>query len=213
MTAEDRLERARLLYERAVFGGDMAALEAADRDLDAVEADLALARGRVLHARFLAERQEDARELSLFEQAAGLYHKLGDERGEGESLFWVGTFHQVVRDDHDNALPVLQRSYELASRAGDKVTVSYAVRHLGFEDMAAGRMDAARKRLEESVRLRREAGFMPGVAAGVLALAELAARTGDRDEALALLDEAASVAEASDAHGILRWVAQARAEL
>lgn len=213
MTAEDRLEQARLLYEQAVFGGDMAALEAADRDLDAVEADLALARGRVLHARFLAERQEDPRELSLFEQAAGLYHKLGDERGEGESLFWVGTFHQVVRDDHDNALPALQRSYELASRAGDKVTVSCAVRHLAFEDMAAGRMDAARERLEESVRLRREAGFMPGVAAGVLALAELAARTGDRDEALALLDEAASVAEASDAHGILRWVAQARAEL
>ena len=47
MSAEDRIERARLLYERAVYGGDASALETADRELDAVEADLALARGRV----------------------------------------------------------------------------------------------------------------------------------------------------------------------
>ena len=44
MSAEDRIERARLLYERAVFGGDADALATADRELDAVEADLALAR-------------------------------------------------------------------------------------------------------------------------------------------------------------------------
>jgi hypothetical protein len=50
------------------------------------------------------------------------------------------------------------------------------------------------ERLEESVRLRRELGFTPGVAAGVLALAELAARQGDRDHALALFDEAGSLA-------------------
>jgi hypothetical protein len=36
-------------------------------------------------------------------------------------------------------------------------------------------MAAAKERLEESVRLRRELGFIPGVAGGVLALAELAA--------------------------------------
>jgi len=43
MSAEDRIERSRLLYERAVYGGDADALETADRELDAVEADLALA--------------------------------------------------------------------------------------------------------------------------------------------------------------------------
>jgi hypothetical protein len=36
----DRIERARLLYERSVFDGDASALAAADRELDAVEADL-----------------------------------------------------------------------------------------------------------------------------------------------------------------------------
>jgi hypothetical protein len=83
----------------------------------------------------------------------------------------------------------------------------------GFAEGAAGRMAAAKERLEESVRLRRELGFTPGVAGGVLALAELAARDGKREEALALADEAGSIAEASDAEGALRWVEQFREEL
>ena len=206
-------EQARLLYERAVFYGDDGALPAADLILDTAEAGLALARGRILHARFLAHRQEDPQELALFERAAALYHQLGDACGEGESLFWVGTFHQVVRGDDDAAGPPLERAWSLAQAAGDKLTVSYVVRHLGFAEMAAGRLDGARELLEESVRLRREIGFAPGVAAGVLALAELAARAGDRDRALVLLDEAAAIAVDAGARGILRWADQARQEL
>jgi len=62
------------------------------------------ARGRVIHARFLQQRDEDPDgaaedpgELTSFERAAQLYRALGDKRGEAESLFWVGCFHQVVR--------------------------------------------------------------------------------------------------------------------
>jgi len=47
----------------------------------------------------------------------------------------------------------------------------------------------------------------------MLALAELAARAGDRDRALALLDEAAAIAAETGAGGILRWANQARQEL
>jgi tetratricopeptide (TPR) repeat protein len=205
-------ERARLLYEQAVFDGDDGALTVADRLLDAAEAALSLARGRIMHARFVADRQEDPVELVLFERAAALYHQLGDVRGEGEALFWAGTFHQVVRGDHDAALPMLTRARELATATGDKLTLSYAVRHLGFADMAAGLPDAARELLEESVRLRRDLGFKPGVAAGLLALAGLAARGGDRDRALALFDEAAALAAEAGAHGVLRWIDQARQE-
>jgi hypothetical protein len=95
MTAEGRIDRARLLYERAIFGGDASALAVAERELNGVEADLALARGRVIHARFLEQRNEgteqlneDPNELALFERAAELYQLFGDTRGEGESLFW-----------------------------------------------------------------------------------------------------------------------------
>src|SRR5205814_428005 len=155
--------------------GDASGLGVADRELDAVEADLALARGRIVHGRFLEDRTEDPHELALFERAAQLYRTLGDVRGEAEALFWIGTFYQVVRRDNDAAVPVLDRSSELAAQAGDELTLSYALRHLGIAEHAAGRLDAARERLEESVRLRRELGFLPGVAANLVALTYIAA--------------------------------------
>ena len=220
MSAEDRIERSRLLYERAVYGGDASALAAADRELDGVEADLALARGRVIHTRFLVQLDEDLeqltedpRELALFERATELYRELGDVRGEGESLFWVGCFHQVVPQDDDTSVPLLERSYELGAQAGDKRTMSDALRHLGIAAHRAGRLDTARQRLEESVRLRRDIGLMPGVAANMVGLAYIAAGDGDHDEALALLKEAGAIAGASGAHRIMRQVEESRAQL
>jgi len=220
MSAEDRIERARLLYERAVYGGDASALATADRELDAVEADLALARGRVIHSRFLAQLDEDLdrpaedpRELALFERATQLYRELGDVRGEGESLFWVGCFQQVVRQDDDTAVPILERSYELGAQVGDKRTMSEALRHLGIAAHRAGQLDTARQRLEESTRLRREIGLMPGVAANRVGLAYIAAGSGHRDEALAHLEEAGAIAEASGAHRITLQVEESRAQL
>lgn len=213
MSTDERIERARLLYERAVFGGDASALATAERELNAVEADLALARGRVVHARFLEHRIEDPDELALFQRAAQLYQMLGDTRGEGESLFWVGAFHQVVRHDNAAAVTALERSCELATQVDDKLTMSYALRHLGIAEHTAGRLDASRERLEESVRLRREIGFLPGVAANLVGLAHIAAGQGRRDEALTLVEEAGAIAEANGAQGIVRSVEQARAQL
>ena len=218
--ADDRIERARLHYERSVFGGDASALAAADRELDAVEADLALARGRVIHGRFLEQRnadpgqvQEDPQELALFERAAQLYQLLGDVGGEAASLFWIGCFHQVVRRDNGRAVPVLERSCKLAAQADDKKTMAEALRHQGIAEHAAGRLGTARERLEESVRLRREIGHMPGVAANLVGLAYIAAGQGRRDDALALIEEAGAIAAASGAHGIMRQVEEARTQL
>ncbi|MEU5783581.1 tetratricopeptide repeat protein [Micromonospora lupini] len=208
-----RLTRARERYEQAVFGGDAKPLDEAERDLVALEADTALARGRLLHARFLETGAEDAAELRLFERAAQLYRELGDARGEGESLFWVGTVHQVIRQDQAAADPAFARARELATKAGDDLTLSYVLRHLCFGEQAAGRVDTARELLAESTRLRRELSFTPGVAANLIGLADLAATDGDRDAARDLLDEAAELAAGSGAHGVGRWVQEARAEL
>jgi hypothetical protein len=155
LVESSQLKRTRLLYERALFDGDGSALAAADRELDSVEADLALAlaRGRLIHGRFLEERnddseqaREDPRELALFEQAVHLYQAIGDVRGEAEALFWVGCCHQVVRRDNDAAVPVLERSLEMAAQAGDKMTMSEALRHLGIAGKPTGRADARRVR-------------------------------------------------------------------
>jgi tetratricopeptide (TPR) repeat protein len=218
MSADERIERAGLLYERFAFGGDATVLAAADRELDAVEADLALARGRIIHARFLDQRGKDPEqtaqnphELALFERALQLYRAADDVGGEAESLFWVGCFQQVVRCDNAAAVPVLERSLELAAQVGDKRTMSDALRHLGIAEHTAGRLDAARHRLEESARLRREIGLMPGVAANLVGLTYIAAGQGRRDDALALAAEGGAIAEASSANAILRQIEEARA--
>ncbi|MFJ9348694.1 tetratricopeptide repeat protein [Streptomyces sp. NPDC101237] len=213
MTADTRIEQANLSYERAVFGGDSDTLVNAELGLDAVEADVALARGRVEHARFLDSRVANALELELFERAAELYERIGDVRGEGEALFWVGAFHQVVRDDTETALPAFMRARNLATQADDRLTLSYVLRHLGFADHMAGRLDAAREHFEESTRLRRELGFLPGVAANLITLAELAAEQHQWDDAVALLKEAGELAKDTESHGVLRWVAAARERL
>ena len=165
MSTDDRIVRAREVYARVVYGGDSSALADAGRGLDALEADAAMARGLLLHARFQSASAdagsppaEDPAELALFERALESYRALGDARGEGEALFWIGCVHQFIRRDDETAVPYLERSRSLAAQAGDKPTQAEALRHLGVAAHAAGRLDEARERLEESCRLRREAG-------------------------------------------------------
>ena len=220
MSVDERIERSRLLYERALFEGDSGALEAADTELDGVEADLAVGRGRVIHGRFLQQRsedpeqvQEDPRELALFERAAELYRARGDVRGEAESLFWVGCCHQVVRRDNEAAVPVLWRALELATETDDAMTMSEALRHLGIAEHAAGRLEAARLHLEESTRLRREMGAGLGVASNLIGLTYIAAGQDRRDDALKLIEEAYAIAEANGAQGLIRQIEEARTQL
>jgi tetratricopeptide (TPR) repeat protein len=142
-----------------------------------------------------------------------LYQALGDAGGEAEALFWLGCFHQVVRDDGAAALPLLERSLGLATQVGAVSTMSEALRHLGIADHRAGRLDEARTRLEESSRLRREAGLRSGVAANLIGLAYIAAAQGRRDDAQAHLTEAAAIATQTRAHRILRHVTEARTNL
>ena len=220
MSVDERIERSRLLYERALFESDGEALAQAERELDGVEADLALARGRVIHGRFLQQRaedpeqiHEDPRELALFERAAELYRARGDVRGEAESLFWVGCCHQVVRRDNEAAVPVLWQSLELATATDDTTTMSEALRHLGIAEHAAGRLEAARLHLEESTRLRREMGAWPGVASNLVGLTYIAVGQDRRDDALKLIEEAYAIAEANGAQGLIRQIEEARTQL
>jgi tetratricopeptide (TPR) repeat protein len=210
----DPLERADLLNEQALFTGSPEARRRAAEELDRAEALLALGRGRILHARFLAERgDEDPRELEEFEHALELARRLGDRGVEAQALFWVGLAHQVVRGDQAAALPAFECSYTLARELGDTITMSYAVRHLAFADDDAGRHGQAWARFEESVELRRAEGFLPGVAAGLLTLGEVAAEQGRPDEARRLLKEARTVAEQVGAEPFLRRIEAALAAM
>lgn len=214
---EDRLETARKVYERAVYTGDTGELDDAEAALNAVEADTALARGKILHARYQSAsgsaHAEDPAELPLFERALELYRALGDTRGEAEALFWIGCLHQFIRRDNATAVPYLERSRRLAAETGDSWTRSEALRHLGIAAHVDGRLDEARERLEESSRLRREDGNLPGVASNMIGLAYIAAAQDRRTDALAILDEAQAITQAHGSHAITRHIVEARAAI
>jgi len=208
-----RLDRAAELYERAVFATDSSAVAAGLREVDAVEADAALARGRLLHASYLLSGVEDPGQLSALERAVSLYDDLGDDRGLAEALFWVAIRHQVIHGDQATAEPLLTRARSLATDAGDPLTLSYVLRHLCFVSQAAGRLAEAYDLMTSSTDLRRSLGFDAGVAANLVGLAYLSAELGRGSESGALLDEAESLARESGATAVLTWVAEARTNL
>lgn len=215
---DERVRHSELLYEQAVFTGDAELLSHADRELDAAEADLALARGKLAHTRFLLQNEDegasrvgaDPVELPLFERAADLYRKLGDTRGEADAVFWVGCFHQVIRRDNATAVPLLERSLEIATHAEDTAVMAECLRHLGIAAHATGNLETARSRLEESTRLRREANLMPAVAANMVGLAYIAAAQGRTEDAMALISEASSIARSAQADRVLGQLDEVR---
>jgi len=213
MADVDRIAEATARYEQAVFGGDASMLAAAERGLDAVDADVALARGRLRHARFLAADGagvEDPDELALFQRAAELYRSLGDVGGEAEATFWIGCLYQVVRGDDRAAVPELERARDLAAEADEPATRALALRHLGIAAHRAGRLDQARELLTESSELRRRIGQLPGVAANLVGLAYIAAAEDRPARAGEILAEAHAIATEYGAHAILRQVDEAR---
>ncbi|MFI7464168.1 hypothetical protein [Nonomuraea sp. NPDC049646] len=100
---------------------------------------MCLARGRVLHVRFVHGGAADPRELTLFERAGALFKAVGDRRGEGESAFREGCYHQVVEGDLDRALPLFRRAGELAAETGDLATLAEVLRHQGIAAHRSGR--------------------------------------------------------------------------
>ena len=72
---------------------------------------------------------------------------------------------------------------------------SYAVRHLGWTRQESGDAEGARAAFEESLRLRERAGFVVGVGAAALALAEFEGEHGREERAQELLTRAREIFE------------------
>ncbi|PRX12009.1 acetyltransferase (GNAT) family protein [Actinoplanes italicus] len=205
--APEAIRRAAAAYDRAAFAGDPGSLTGAERDLATLEADLYLSRAKLAHARLITGTGDHSEESSLLDRALTLYRGIGDVRGEAEALCWIGIYHQFVLNDDPAALPYLRRAADLAP---DPLLRSYALRHLGIAAHHAGDLPEARALLEESTTLRREAGFIIGVAANLVGLIYLAAAEG-RDTA-PLITEARELATEAGATSILAQVEEAAAQ-
>ena len=204
MAGDDPLLRADILNEQALFAGSAEARAAATRELDRVESRLEAERGRVLHATFLAEGgAEDPRELAHFEAALAAAERAADPLLVGWARFWLGILYQVVRGDDGPAVPQFEAAYAAGRETDSRLLASYAVRHLAFAWSNAGRHDAAWRGYQESVELRRAERFWPGVAAGLLTLAEVAHERGRTAEARRYLRQSIATAKRCGATAFL----------
>jgi tetratricopeptide (TPR) repeat protein len=175
--------------DAAIAAVERAAAERGDRSLEA----FALSRrGLALHSEFLGDRSrgEPPGEMELFERALAIRREIGDRHGIAESLFHVGLVHQVIRRDDATARPLFEAAYEGAT---DLLTQSYALRHIAFCDDADGDAEAAERRHEQALELRRQVGWQAGVAAQLAAVADHRARRGDREGAAAYAREARAI--------------------
>lgn len=201
--AQHALLLGRVLTDQATFGGseNRAEREACfDRALELVQAvnDPALlgaiwdAKGFSEHAAYLdSDRNaEPPHELEYCERGLELRRQANDTKGIAESLFHLGLVYGVVRQDHKQAMPYFEEAYRLAQAVGDDVMASYAIRHVAFAHHDAGNDPEAWAGLKESLRLREEAGFVPGVAMAQVALAYAEFDFGDKALAFALLEQA-----------------------
>lgn len=218
---EERIRRISPLVRIESHEWSAPAWSDAERLLDATEAEIALARGRLIYEQYLrsgpggypALGANGRPALPHFQRAAELFHRLGNSAGEREALFWIGTLEQVLNRDYSAASLALEEARALAERADDQLLLSCVERHLGFLAFLEGMPAEAENHLGESMRLRRSLRFEPGVAMGLVALAELFLEKKDAPRARQLLDEAAEVARASAASGALIAVERARLEL
>jgi hypothetical protein len=147
----------------------------------------------------LLARLEDVREAAA---------ALTDERLHGWTRFWSGVVAQVMTGDSPAAEGALLEAEATGDRLGDALLVSYATRHLAWIAAELDRPGEAVERFDRSLELRLEIGFVPGVAAARLALAEELTRQGrDPGEARRLARDARVVLDSLGAGWLAREAA------
>ena len=135
-------------------------------------------------------------------EALALARPVGDRASEARVLNTLGLLE--TEPDPRAALPMLERSCELAREAGDRWCVAEATQNVGWALVLMGELDAARTRLEESFELARRHGLRDLVAWHWWMVGHTVYFSGDRDAVRALWERC--LEQASDVQdGWANW--------
>lgn len=126
----------------------------------------------------------------LTARAARLHQAAPDGGRVASATFFAGLIADNLRADPATARALFTEALAAAERAGDAMTESEALRHLGYWAAQRGDTAEARQQWERSAELRQEAGAVPYVLSQYLLLAELARDTGEEARARTLAKEA-----------------------
>ena len=106
------------------------------------------------------------------------------DAGRGAAAtFYAGLIADNLRGEGAAARRAFGTALAAAEEAGDDLTVSDALRHLGDHHGEDGDVERARQMWERSAELRQRAGAVPYVLSQPLLLAGLARNTGDLEQA------------------------------
>jgi tetratricopeptide (TPR) repeat protein len=200
------LQRGRTLSDQVRHrGGDRAPaftdLQAALRKADAsgdAEAIAATTDALGLHRYTRWFSSQDLADLAgaeeLFRKALAMRVPRGDSSVLASSYFHVGLIHQM-RGDYEAARLAFERTLEMSERLNDDRNLWDAARQLAY--LAEVRHDwaASEALYRRSLEIREKLGVGPGVAAALVALAELRyMRDGNAEQALGMLTRARDTA-------------------
>jgi tetratricopeptide (TPR) repeat protein len=114
-----------------------------------------------------------------------------------ESYFYLGLTCEQQKQP-GTAMRHYRHSLALSNEIDDKVLQSYAHRHIGGLEEEQGRLDDAFANISKSLELREQAGFTVAVPYALMQKAEFIAKHyGQRDQAIALLEQAIDGAESA----------------
>ena len=114
------------------------------------------------------------------------------------ATFYAGLIEDNLRGDSAAGEALFAEALSAAEEAGDRLTESEALRHLGYLASESGDTDQARRQWARSTELRQWAGAVPYVLSQLLMMAGLARDTGDTAGARTLAREAGHWAHALD---------------
>ena len=104
-------------------------------------------------------------------------------------MVYAGVIEDNLRGDGAAARSEFASALTAAEEAGDELTASEALRHLGYQASEAGETGRARQMWERSTEQRQRAGAVPFVLSQQLLLAGLARESGDADAARAVAEQ------------------------
>jgi tetratricopeptide (TPR) repeat protein len=169
-------------------------------------------RGMALHIEFIMAVGDPDREAECFARAAELYEATGDREGAAMATAMLGIFHHVDRLDREAAEPILRRAYDSAP-PGPSLARSEAARHLGQIRQELGDPESGLALLEESLELRRAAGWEVLLPSAMHAIGYARLEAGDLDGAEAILADAREVAERFDARLPLAFITRTQGDV
>ena len=130
--------------------------------------------------------------LTLLEQARDIYHRIGDQRGEGNVLWGIGNYH-YFRGHEGSGVEQFRESLAMFSAVGDLTMEAWSLHMLGTGLLRNGETDEARTHVLRAIRQFYAVGDTSGLTLTLDDLSAIAVADGDLPRAARLRGAARSL--------------------